>query len=143
MLVSKFFENTLGRWESHRTYMYPKSNKITTLTTFFEWVNPEDNVYKVNWNSSEGQGSMEILLSNDKEFHRNIGYFTKDCTTSIILDVSTLYLFTRTSYNNMIFKEKITFLDHAHRTRQTVGYKNDNGREGDVILSGSYQEFKV
>lgn len=144
MLVQKFFENTLGRWESHRTYMYPSSNKIKTLVTYFEWVNPKNNTYKVTWESVEGQGSMNILLSDDKCFKRDIGYFTDQNTTSIILNVHPLNLTTSTSYNNMIFEETIEFLDSEHRTRRTIGYKQSaNNIKDRVILSGSYQEFRV
>lgn len=144
MLVDKFFENTLGRWESHRTYMYPKTNKIKTLVTYFEWTNPSDNIFKVNWNSSEGEGSMNIILENDEFFKRDIGYFTNDNTVSYILDIHPLYLNTRTSYNNMIFEETIEFLDSNHRTRRTIGYKSkDLINKETVILSGSYQEFKI
>jgi hypothetical protein len=144
MLVKEFFDNTLGKWESHRTYMYPNNNKIKTVVTFFEWTNPENKVYKVNWESVEGKGSMTILLSNDDFFKRDIGYFTNKNTESIILNVDSMNLSTKTSYNDMIFEETIEFLGLQHRTRRTIGYKqNTDLTKGRVILSGSYQEFKI
>lgn len=144
MLVKEFFDNTLGSWQSHRTYMYPATNKIKSLVTYFSWSNPEDNCYKVNWESDENMGSMYIILSSDYSFKRNIGYFTKEATTSNILNVDSLNLTTSTSYNNMVFEETIQFIDTNHRTRRTIGYKlNKNNLKDKVILSGSYQELKV
>lgn len=142
--VRTFFNNCLGDWESHRTYMYPKSNKITTLVTKFTWSNPFSNTYNVAWHSSEGQGEMNINIISKTLLRRDVGYFTNDATESIILQVDSNILRTETSYNNMIFDETIELLDHSHRRRNTIGYKDlGNNERGDIILSGSYQEFKL
>ncbi len=144
MIVKEFFENTLGKWESHRTYMYPSNNKIVTVVTCFEWVKLKEDQFKVNWNSSSGEGVMIITLSNDDYFTRDVGYFTNEPTSSMIIKVSPFNLSTSTSYNNSTYEETIEFLDLNHRARRTIGYKADNKNlKGKVTLSGSYQEFKV
>lgn len=139
----EFFDKSLGTWKSFRTYMYPLSNKIETLETQFTWENPEPFLYTVEWGSEKGQGSLNLKLVEDKLIERNAGYFTDEPTISNIIEVSSTYLQTETTYNNTIYLETIEFFSDNHRARRTVGYKQlEDGTKGQVILSGSYQERK-
>lgn len=140
----KFFDKSVGVWESHRTYMYPNSSKIESIITTFEWTNPSEQVYEVKWASVKGEGNMILNIVSDSVIKRNVGYFTTKPTISKILQSNVNYLITETIYNNTIFVETIEFFTPQHRTRRTIGYKEYlNCCKGPVILSGSYQEKKL
>lgn len=140
----KFFNKSVGVWESHRTYMYPNSNRIKSVVTNFEWINPSERVYEVNWASLEGEGNMVLNIISDSIIERNVGYFTAKPTISKVLTSNENCLVTETVYNNTIFVETIDFITTKHRTRRTIAYKEYlDCSKGPIILSGSYQEKKV
>lgn len=140
----KFFNKSVGVWESHRTYMYPASNRIESVVTNFEWINPSERVYEVNWSSLKGEGNMVLNIISDSIIERNVGYFTTKPTISKVLTSNENCLVTETVYNNTIFVETIEFITTKHRTRRTIAYKEYlDCSKGPIILSGSYQEKKV
>jgi len=144
MKLTSFFNRSLGTWESHRTYLYPTSGTIKSFITTFTWTNPFVNYYDVVWSSINGKGSFNCTFNDDTQIQRGSGYFTSHPTTSRILSISHKVLHTLTIYNNVIFDEKIVFLNDSFRTRRTFGYKqNKDLSQGDLILSGSYQEKKL
>lgn len=144
--LTRFFDNSLGVWESHRSYFYAGSKeRIEDSITVFEW-EKEDGIYKVKWHNSKlnTEGSMRIHLVDNFRLHRDQGYFTKDPTISLIQSSSCDFLRTITIYNNCQFDERIEFITERLRLRRTIAYKiNKDGGLGDVFLVGNYIEKKL
>ena len=138
----EWFRRTTGRWTSQRRYIFNmETKKATNLTTEFtigacidgEWD------FTVEW-SGQTSGTMNLkLLSN--ELHRDVGYYTKDPTTSVISAVDPDTIVLSTNYSGMNFREEIRLLNEDKlRLRQTVGYDD---RTGEVRIVGQYFEERV
>lgn len=142
MGLKQFFFKSLGRWESHRTYMYP-NGKCTYSTTLFNWDYDEDKgFYVVQWNNEElkSTGMMGIKLKDDFKLERSNGYFTSAPTISHIQTCSDVHLRTLTSYDGCTYDEEINFVSDDRRIRRTIGTKDDTQK---VILIGTYVERKL
>jgi len=146
MSVLAFFNRSIGVWESHRIYMYPKAGKIDYSITNFEWTEKEG-TYTVEWANAKlnSTGTMGIRIKNDFHLERSKGYFTSNVTTSEVIMSSSTVLQTHTIYNNTLFDERIEFLTNDNRFRRTIAYELDNigNKTGLVTLAGTYMEKRV
>lgn len=146
MSINSFLKKSVGLWESHRIYMYPKPGKIDYSVTYFEWTE-EDSYYKVKWENPKlnTSGDMNIKLKGDFYIERSKGYFTSDTTTSVIKSANGNVLHTETIYNNTLFDERIEFLGPNNRFRRTIAYKlDDDGNKTEVVsLAGTYLEKRL
>lgn len=146
MSIQSFLKKSLGMWESHRIYMYPKPGRIDYSVTYFEWTE-ENEVYSVDWSNPKlgSTGRMNLRLKNNFYLERSRGYFTNDVTTSTIKSGDTSVLHTETVYNNTLYDERIEFLTSDNRFRRTIAYLLDsNGKKtGEVSLAGTYMEKRV
>jgi len=145
MSLKSFLNKSVGVWESHRIYMYPKSGKIDYSVTNFEWTE-KDGIYTVDWVNTKlaSQGSMSLRIKNDFYLERSRGYFTNDVTVSEVVQFSPTLLQTHTRYNGMLFDERIEFLTSNNRFRRTIAYQLDDigNKTGVVTLAGTYMEKK-
>lgn len=142
MGLKQFFFKSLGKWESHRTYMYP-NGKCTYSTTLFNWSqDKETGLFVVSWKNEElkSEGTMGIELINDFKLARTNGYFTSAPTISHIQTCSDVHLRTLTSYDGATYDEEINFVSDDRRIRRTIGTKDSTQ---DVILIGTYVERKL
>lgn len=141
-----FLNKSIGKWESHRIYMYPKSGVIDYSITNFEWSKVND-IYTVDWvnNKLNSTGSMNIKIQNDFYIERSRGYFTNDITLSEVIVNDSNILQTHTIYNNTLFDERIEFLNNNHRFRRTIAYQLDAEKKktGLTILAGTYMEKRL
>ena len=140
-MTKAFFRKTLGKWESHRTYMY-KNGKTTYSVTEFDW-KEEEGGYTVNWVNEilKSSGSMHLKIANDFELHRSIGYFSKEATVSRIIAADNKTLHTITTYGGHTYDEKIEFVTDDLRIRRTIAYKE--GKPDEVFLIGNYVERRL
>ena len=144
--IKSFLNKSLGMWESHRIYMYPKPGKIEYSVTYFEWTE-KDGIYAVDWNNPKlnSTGRMSLRLKTDFYLERSRGYFTDDVTTSTIKSGNNEVLHTETVYNNTLFDERIEFLGPDNRFRRTIAYKLDleGNKTSEVTLAGTYMEKRL
>jgi len=142
MSLRQFFMRSLGRWESHRTYMYP-NGKCTYSQTMFNWdYNEEKGIFLVQWNNEtlNSTGMMGIRIASDFILERSQGYFTDKPTQSHIQTSSRDHLRTLTSYGGGTYDEEINFVSDDRRIRRTIGTKDTTQA---VILIGTYVERKL
>lgn len=142
VMAKQFFNRTLGRWESHRTYLYAKSGKVINSITIFEWTRDKDGIYTVNWDNQamKADGSMSIRIASDFVLERSRGYFTDDVTESRIQTCSRDNLRTLTCYGGKSYDEKIDFLSDDLRLRRTIA---TDDKTGEVFLVGNYVEKRL
>ena len=144
MSTKNFFMQSLGEWESHRTYMYANGKVISSVTKFL-WERGDDtnSLFVVGWNNEiqKSTGQMCIKIANDFTLERSIGYFSKSPTVSQILTCSKDCLHTLTTYGGATYDEKIEFVTRDLRIRRTIGYKE--GEPEKVILIGTYVEKRI
>lgn len=141
-MAKRFFNRTLGQWESHRTYLYAKSGKVINSITIFEWTRDDDGVYTVTWDNQamKAGGSMSIRIPNDFILERSRGYFTDDVTQSRIQTSSYDHLQTITSYGGKSYDERIDYLNDDLRLRRTIA---TDDKSGEVFLVGNYVEKRL
>jgi len=146
MSLKSFLNQSVGVWESHRIYMYPKPGRIDYSVTNFEWTE-KNGIYTIEWANAKlnSNGSMSIRIKNDFYLERSRGYFTSDVTTSEVMQSSLNLLQTHTVYNNTLFDERIEFLTNDNRFRRTIAYELDDlgNKTGLVILAGTYMENRL
>ena len=137
LMTSEWMDRCVGRWVSHRRYLYGKDRKVDNLVTEFS-TDVTDDGWVVLWQSDRNEGRMELTVEGDW-LHRSCGYYTKEPTSSRIerVDIDTLVFYSE--YSGMKFREEIRFLMmDQYRLRQTVGYK-----DGELIICGQYFEERV
>ena len=148
MSAKAFFNQSIGKWESHRTYLYAKSGKTTVSVTEFEWHRDrEDNsMFRVAWDNAtlKSSGSMSIRVASDYILERDRGYFTQSKTESKIMSVNKDFLQTETIYDGCLYDERIEFVTKDLRVRRTIGWKLDaEGNKVSVVLIGNYIERRI
>jgi len=142
MSLRQFFGRSLGKWESHRNYMYGNGN-CTNSITIFDWTyNKDKGFYVVSWDNEamKSDGSMGIRIASDFTLERSNGYFTVDPTTSSVITCSRDHLRTKTSYGGATYDEEINFANDSRRIRRTIATKDSTQQ---VFLIGTYVEKKL
>lgn len=135
-----FMDRSVGRWVSHRRYLFGRNLKSGEYTTEFEIELKDGNNYSVSW-SGQTEGTMDLVLEGDELKRSRTYYDAGDDSTyqkmSTIDDDAVVF---RTSYDGTSYREEIRFLGDDIRLRQNVG---TNIETGDVEMVGQYYERRV
>lgn len=107
-MLYKFFQKSLGNWTSHRSYYYANKQEVVNSITNFVWSKEtkEDKSYEyytVKWDNKlqNSVGSLTCYFNDNLTIKRDSGYFTKEATTSNVINCSSTFLKTETIYNNI------------------------------------------
>ena len=133
-----WMNRSVGRWESHRRYLYGSGGGVDNLITRFE-VDTKDDGWIVEWVSDEHEGSMDLWIEGEW-LHRSCGYYSQKPSTSRLekIDQDTIVFWSE--YGGMKFREEIRFIQSDnYRLRQTIGY-ND---KGELTICGQYFEERL
>ena len=133
-----WFNRCVGRWRSHRRYLYGPNRGIDNLVTEFE-IDTKDDGWVVDWSSDRNEGSMDLWIEGDM-LRRSRGYYSDEPTSSRLekIDQDTIVFWSE--YGGMKFREEIRFIHgDQYRLRQTVGYNE----KGELTICGQYFEERL
>ena len=145
MAYDRWLERSVGGlWISDRRYLYYGRNgdkveaKAINLTTEFSVERHQYGTYAVTW-SGQTSGTMVLTLEDDV-LHRDIGYFSKEPTDSLLERIDHDTVVFRTTYGGQTFREEVRYVEPDLRLRQTVGWDETSER---LLLAGQYVERRT